>query len=498
MPEALDLFVADDADVAAAIAGIVGDRNVILGAVEQEPYVVDWRARYHGRARCVVKPGSTDEVARLVRFCAERRIPIVPQGGNTGMCGAATPDREGKAVVLRLDRLDRIRELDLFGSTITVEAGCVLADIQAAAAAAERLFPLSLGAEGSCQIGGNISTNAGGVSVLRYGTMRELVLGLEAVLPDGSVFERLLPLRKDSTGYDLKQVLIGAEGTLGVITAAVLKLFPLPRQSAVAMVALRGVAEALELLALCRTRLGECVSSFEIMSASQVDLVLKHIPQTALPFAAPSPWYLLIEATDTLQSFNLSASLEDTLAEAYTSSLITDATVAMSETQAAALWRIRHSVSEANQREGRGVSHDTAVPVARQAEFAASIEECLTAAAPDGNLLMVGHIGDGNIHVVVVLDRERYADDALYEATAGRINAIVDEVTLRLGGTISAEHGVGLSNKRRLAQSRSPGELALMRGIKRLLDPRNIMNPGKLFDLAAVPYPPDETEFVAQ
>jgi FAD/FMN-containing dehydrogenase len=310
------------------------------------------------------------------------------------------------------------------------------------------------------------------------------VLGLEAVLPDGSIFERLLALRKDSTGYDLKQLLIGAEGTLGVITAAVLKLFPLPRQTALALVALPGVAQALTLLGLCRTRLGERVSSFEIMSASQVDLVLKHIPPTSLPLATRSPWYLLIEATDTLQIFDLAAALTDTLAEAHAANMITDATVAMNDAQAAALWRIRHSVTEANLREGTGVSHDTAVPVARQAEFAALIDERIAAAAPDGKLLMVGHVGDGNIHVVVIFDRARFADAGAHEAMANRINAIVDEVTLSFGGTISAEHGIGLSNKRRLAHSRAPGELMLMRGIKRLVDPGNLMNPGKLLDFA--------------
>ncbi len=472
------------ADVIEALAAILGPAQVLTAPADVAPYVTDWRERYHGKALCVVRPANTEQVAAVVRLCAERRIPVVPQGGNTGLCGAATPDGSGRAVVVRLDRMNRVRSLSRTGGSIVVDAGCVLAAIQQAADEAGMLFPLSLGAEGSCQIGGNISTNAGGVTVMRYGPMRELVLGLEVVLPDGSIADWLAPLRKNTTGYDLKQLFIGAEGTLGLITGAALKLFPKPAQSAVAMAVHTEIEDALRLLERCRARLGDRLTSFEIISRSQVQVVLDHAQGCSDPFDKPWPWYLLIEATDTLPGGGLRPALEETLAAALEEGVIADAVIPASEAQAAALWRIRHSVSEANKDAGMGVSHDTAVPLENQARFVRAVTAQVEAEFPGANVLMIGHIGDGNIHAVILLDFARYEGDAFWPAAA-RINDIVDGVTLSLGGTISAEHGIGQTNKRRLLAGRGAADVALMRSIKAALDPHGLMNPGKLFDLPA-------------
>ena len=468
------------------IAAIVGAAHVLTSAEDLAPYVTDWRDRYHGAARLVVRPANAVEVSAVVRLCFERNVPIVPQGGNTSLCGGATPDTSGESIVLRLDRMNRIREISAVDGTMLVEAGCILQTLQEAAAAAGLLFPLSLGAEGSCQIGGNISTNAGGTAVLRYGPTRDLVLGLEVVLPDGSLCDWLTPLRKNTTGYDLKQLFVGAEGTLGIITAAAVKVFPQPAQSATAMVTLDGPEAALTLLARLRTTLGDRLSSFEIINRAQTDIAIAYVPGNSLPFAESAPWYLLVEVTDTLTRYDLRDALENALAEALELGIITDAVVAASEAQAAALWRVRHSVSEGNKRAGFGVSHDTAVPLSAQAAFARTIEQRIPAEFPDAKLLMVGHIGDGNLHVVVLLDPERYTPDALQEA-ARRINAIVDEVTLGLRGTISAEHGIGQTNKKRLRAGRGDLDVALMQRIKAALDPAGLLNPGKIFDLPGRP-----------
>ena len=475
----------NDDDLPERIAGIVGAANIFTSDADLAPYVTDWRDRYHGRARLAARPGSAAEVASIVRLCSEREVRVVPQGGNTGLCGAATPDAGGRAVLLRLDRMNRVRDINALDGTMLVEAGCVLKAAQDAAAAAGLLFPLSLGAEGSCQIGGNISTNAGGTSVLRYGPTRDLVLGLEVVLPDGTLCDWLTPLRKNTTGYDLKQLFVGAEGTLGIITAAVVKVFPQPAQKATAMVALAGPEPALALLARLRGRVGERLSSLEILNHAQVDVVLRHMPGNVLPFATPSPWYLLIELTDTLAEYDLCGLLEDLLSKALGDGLITDAVLPASEAQAASLWRIRHSVSEGNKRAGYGVTHDTAVPVRAQAEFVRLVEQGMSREFSGAPLLMVGHIGDGNIHVVVLLDPEQFPSEEELLAAARRINGIVDEITLGLSGTISAEHGIGQSNKERLLAGRGPGDVALMRGIKTALDPKLLFNPGKVFDLEA-------------
>jgi FAD/FMN-containing dehydrogenase len=464
-----------------ALAGLVGERHVIAPGADQEPYVVDWRGRYHGRAHAVVKPGSTQEVAAVVKLCAERGIAIVPQGGNTGMCGAATPDERGRNVVIRLDRMRTIRNVNPLANTITVEAGCILAEIQAAAAAADRYFPLSLGAEGSCQIGGNISTNAGGTAVLRYGPTRDLVLGLEAVLPDGRVFNGLRALRKDNTGYDLKQLFIGAEGTLGIVTAAVLKLFAPPRSSALAMLKLASADQALEVMRLLRGAVGDRLGSLEIMSRSQIEVIAETVSHVTIPFELSTPWYLLVELTDTLAGVDLRVPLEAVLERAFEAGIVEDAVVASSETQAKAIWAVRHSVSEGNKRSGYVVSHDSVVPLERQVIFTANVERRILAAVPHARVVMHGHIGDGNIHMIAILDRARCADAKVTAVMVQVINEIVDDETAAQGGAISAEHGIGITNRGRLARVTDPFEIDLMKRIKAIIDPANLMNPGKIF-----------------
>ncbi len=454
-----------------AMAAIVGAGQVLVSALDQAPYVTDWRDRYHGAARMVVRPGNAAETAAVVRLCYDHNVPVVPQGGNTGLCGAATPDASGRAVVIRLDRMNQIRDISAMDGTMLVEAGCVLQTLQDAASSAGLLFPLSLGAEGSCQIGGNISTNAGGTAVLRYGPTRDLVLGLEVVLPDGTLCDWLTPLRKNTTGYDLKQLFIGAEGTLGLITAAVVKVFPHP---------------ALLLLGRLRAVLGDRLSSFEIMNWGQTEIALTYVPGNSLPFAAVSPWYVIVEVTDTLTRYDLREALETLLGAALEDGIITDAVVASSEAQAASIWRVRHSVSEGNKRAGYGVTHDTAVPLRAQAEFARQIEQRIPPEFPDGKLLMVGHMGDGNIHVVMLFDVARYTPAEL-DVVSRRINAIVDDVTIGLRGTISAEHGIGQTNKQRLLNGRGAQDVALMQSIKAALDPKGLFNPGKLFDRPGQP-----------
>ncbi len=467
----------------AAAAAIVGPANLLADAAAMAPHLVDWRGHYHGKARAVARPGSTAEVAALMRLCAQHRVPVVPQGGNTGMAGAATPDATGRALVICLGRMRRILGISAIAGTAAVEAGCVLAELQQAAEAAGLLFPLSLGAEGSCQLGGNIATSAGGTAVLRYGGMRDLVLGLEVVLADGSVCDWMSPLRKNAAGYDLKQLFIGAEGTLGIITGAVVKLFPRPAQVQVAMAAVADATAALALLERARRRLGDRLSSFEGINRAQVRMVQRQMPEVRLPMGADHPWQVLVEVTDTLPDTKLRAALEAMLHAALEAGEASDAVIAESHAQGEAMWRLRHSVSEANRRAGINVSHDTAVPVDREAEFIAGIEARLGARWPATELLMVGHLGDGNIHVVLLLDPDRYADPALHRAMGREINAIVDEVTLGLGGTVSAEHGIGQSHVGRLLAARGPGDILLMRRLKAALDPDGLMNPGKVFAL---------------
>jgi FAD/FMN-containing dehydrogenase len=460
------------------IRAIVGSTGLITAPQEVAPYASDWRKRYVGRPAAVVKPASTAEVAAVVRACADSRTAIVPQGGNTGLCGAATPDASGTQIILNLSRVNRIREVDARNNTMTAEAGCVLANLQKAAEEAGRLFPLSLAAEGSCEIGGNLSTNAGGTAVLRYGNARELVLGLEVVLPSGEIWDGLRGLRKDNTGYDLKQLFIGAEGTLGVITAAVLKLFPLPKSRVTAVVALESPGKALALLERALETCGERLTGFELFSDFCLSLVLKHFRDTATPFSRRFPNYVLMELSDMQPGEGPRALVESMLEGALEKKDILNAAVAQSETQALAFWNLREFISEAQAHEGPNIKHDVSVPISRIADFISTIDQELARAHPGVRLVTFGHLGDGNLHYNVSAP-EGVAPDVFVKNTAA-INRLVHDSVARFGGSISAEHGLGQLKREEIRRYKSPLELELMRKLKRALDPDGIMNPGKV------------------
>src|SRR5687767_6693776 len=444
------------------LADIVGAAHVLTEAAQTQPYLTDWRKQYSGPAECVVRPGSTEEVARVVALCAGDGVAVVPQGGNTGLVGGSVPTGARRELVLALGRMNRIRSLDRLNDTATVEAGCVLAAVQAAAADAGRLFPLSLAAEGSCQIGGNLSTNAGGVNVLRYGTAREQVLGLEVVLPDGRVWDGLRGLRKDNTGYDLKQLFLGAEGTLGVITAAVLRLYPKPTASATAWIALENPAQAVELLAALRSRVGERISAFELVSRSCLEAVLSHVKDLRDPLADRHPWYVLAQFADSGTSEELAARLEPVLAQR-------EAVLAQSGEQARSLWRIRESIPEA---QFANVKHDISMPVSKIPQFVESAQAALASRFPDLEVFCFGHVGDGNLHYNVGPQR-------LLE-NPERVNRVVYDALAGLGGSISAEHGLGQLKREAIRAHKSALELELMRKLKTALDPKGLMNPGKV------------------
>ena len=459
------------------LAGIVGPAHVLTGEADLAPHVADWRGRYRGAAACVVRPGSTTEVAAVVRLCSELEVPLVPQGGNTSLCGAATPDGSGQAVVVSLSRLHRIRAVDATNNTITVEAGCTLAAIQEAARQAGRLFPLSLASEGSCQIGGNLSTNAGGVQVLRYGNTRDLALGLEVVLPDGQVWGGLRGLRKDNTGYDLKQLFIGAEGTLGIITAAVLKLFPEPRAQVTAWLAVASPEAAVGLLSRAQARFDARLTAFELISDVALELVLRHIPGTFQPVSA-SPWHVLCEFSDGAAEATLRDGVETWLEEGMAGGAVTDAVVAHSRTQADRLWQLRENISEAQKAEGLSIKHDVAVPVSCIPEFLARADALLAAAFPGIRVVAFGHVGDGNLHYN--LSQADPQENGRFMACQPEANRLVHDLVNALGGSISAEHGLGQLKREEIRRYKSPVEMALMASIKAALDPRGLMNPGKV------------------
>jgi len=460
------------------IQAIVGPAGLITLPQEVAPYASDWRKRYLGRPAAVVKPASTAEVAEVVRVCAESRTAVVPQGGNTGLCGAATPDASGTQIVLNLSRMNRVHAIDTRNNTMTVEAGCVLANLQNTAEEAGRLFPLSLAAEGSCEIGGNLSTNAGGTAVLRYGNARELVLGLEVVLPSGEVWDGLRGLRKDNTGYDLKQLFIGAEGTLGVITAAVLKLFPLPKSHATALVALETPEKAVALLERALGACGERLTGFELFSDFCLSLVLKHFRETAAPFPRRFPHYVLMELSDTQSGEDVRVLVESVLEAALEETNILDAAVAQSETQSRAFWSLREFISEAQAHEGQNIKHDVSIPISRISEFIATTDAELKRAYRGVRMVTFGHLGDGNVHYNVSAP-EGVAPGVFVTRTA-EINRIVHDSVARFGGSISAEHGLGQLKRDEIQRYKSPLELELMRKLKRALDPHGIMNPGKV------------------
>jgi FAD/FMN-containing dehydrogenase len=462
----------------ARLEAIVGIQGLITHSDEITPYVVDWRGRYHGRTKAVVRPASTEQVVSVVKLCAQQHVPIVPQGGNTGLCGGSVPRLEGDEIVVALGRVNRVRAIDTQNDTITVEAGCVLTSVQQAAKDAGRLFPLSLAAEGSCQIGGALSTNAGGTAVLRYGNMRDLTLGLEVVLPDGSVWDGLRGLRKDNTGYDLKQLFIGAEGTLGIITAAVLKLFPRPKSVATALVALLSPVDALQLLDRLRAEFGFRLTGFELISRLCLDLVLKNLAGMSDPLAQTYPWYALVELSDSLPDAHFDALLENSLAQSMEQGLVLDAAVARSDTQREALWRLRENISEAQRIEGVSIKHDVSVPVSAIPHFIEKASAALGHAFPGVRIVAFGHMGDGNIHFNA--SQPEAADNAAIIEKTALVNRIVHDIVHEHYGSISAEHGLGQLKRDEIRRYKSELELSLMCAIKRTLDPENLMNPGKV------------------
>ncbi len=459
-------------ELIATLQGIVGSAQLLTDPADIAPFVSDWRGRYRGAAQCVVRPANTEEVAAVVRACAAAGVPIVPQGGNTSLCGAATPDGAGRAVVLSLGRLNRIFTVDAKNNTILVGAGCTLAAVQEAARAVDRLFPLALASEGTCQIGGNLSTNAGGVQVLRYGNTRELTLGLEVVLPSGEIWNGLRGLRKDNTGYDLKQLFIGAEGTLGVITAAVLKLFPLPKKQTTCWLNVSSPAFAVDLLNLAKTVFDAQLTAFELVSETALGLVLKNIPESTRPSAA-SPWYVLAEFSDAEAS-----AVESWLAARIAAGQVSDGVIAQSEAQAKKLWALRESISEAQKIEGLSIKHDIAVPVSRIAEFLALADAALAKAFPGIRVVAFGHVGDGNLHYN--LSRAEAGDNAAFIASQPQVHCLVHDVVHALNGSISAEHGLGQLKREEILRYKSTVEMNLMRSLKQALDPRGLMNPGKV------------------
>ena len=451
------------------LGDIVGAGNVLAAAADVKPYFTDWRKQYSAAAECVVRPGSTAEISRVVALCARENIAVVPQGGNTGLSGGSVPSGARREIVLSLSRMNRIREIDPLNDTLTVEAGCVLAAVQSAAEDAGRFFPLSLAAEGSCQIGGNLSTNAGGVNVLRYGMARDQVLGLEVVLPDGQVWNGLRGLRKDNTGYDLKQLFLGAEGTLGIITAAVLRLHPKPTASATAWIALDHPRGAVELLAALRERLGERLSAFELISRACLEAVLVHAKDLQDPLPAAHPWYVLAELADSGDAAALRERVESALTDCAEVGALRDAVLAQSLAQARALWRIRESIPEA---QFTNVKHDVSVPVSKTPELIERVQAGLDKTFPGAKPYVFGHVGDGNLHYNI-------GPASLLERRA-EVNRIVYDAVSSLGGSISAEHGLGQLKREELLRHKSPVEVELMRTLKRALDPKGLMNPGKV------------------
>jgi FAD/FMN-containing dehydrogenase len=459
------------------IKEIVGRQGWVADPSDIEPYLVEARRLYRGSTRLVVRPGSTAEVAAVIRICAEAKLPIVPQGGNTGLVGGGVPPADRDNIVLALGRMNRIRAIDPVNFTMTVEAGCILADLQRAAAAVDRLFPLSLGAEGSCQIGGNIATNAGGIAVLRYGNTRELTLGIEAVLADGQVWNGLRGLRKDNTGYDLKQLFIGGEGTLGIITAATVKLFPKPREIETAFLGLGRIEDAMELFARARAATADQLTAFELIPRAGLDLALEHIPGTVDPLARQHPWYVLLEMSSSQDDSGIRALLERLLEAALDEGLVADGVLAASGAQARELWRIREAIVEAQLYSG-SIKHDVSVPVSRVADFVIRASAAVEVLLPGVRPIAFGHVGDGNIHFN--LTQPAGVDKDAYLVRWQEFNDIVHEVVRALDGSISAEHGVGMMKRDEIVHYKPAVEIELMRRIKRAFDPDDLMNPGKL------------------
>lgn len=465
-------------DVLKPIAAIVGARGVITDRTTMQPLMESWRDGWVGRSPLVVLPATSTEMAAVVAICAATRTPVVPQGGNTGLTGSSQPHPGDSEIVVSTSRMNRIRDLDLDNDTITVEAGCILANIQEAARQAGRLFPLSLGAEGSCQVGGNISTNAGGIQVVRYGNMRNLVAGLEVVLPDGRIWNGLRGLRKDNAGYDLKQMFIGAEGTLGIITAATLRLFPLPKATATAFLATPSPATAVAWLRRARALLGDRITAMELVERRCLEIARKHDPAIPDPLADRHPWYLIVELSDQDTSEELTERLTAAFEAGLEAGEVVDGAIASSEDQAAGLWRIREGIPEGQKREGYSFKHDISVPISKIALFLSEADAALKARFPGIRSFSFGHVGDGNIHYNPLQAGGEPA--AVWAERLPEVNRIVHDIVHRLGGSITAEHGIGRLRVGEIARYKPDHEIEMMARVKRSFDPQNIMNPGKV------------------
>jgi len=460
------------------INAVVGRSGLMTDEDGMAPHMKDWRGRYFGKPLAVVRPASTPEVAEVVRICAETRTAIVPQGGNTGLQGGGITDSSGTQILLSTGRMNRVRAIDPLNNTITVEAGCILQHVQRAAEDAGRLFPLSLGAEGSATLGGNLSTNAGGTGVLRYGNTRDLALGLEVVLASGEVWDGLRGLRKDNTGYDLKHLFIGAEGTLGVITAAVMKLYPLPAARLTAIAAVSGPHDALKLLSIAQRQSGDALTGFEMISDFCITLLVKHFPATRTPFEARHPQYVLIEISDSRSEASARTAIESILSEGMEAGIVRDAVVAQSLSQVNAMWTMRERITEAQRLEGLNVKHDVSVPISRIADFMDATEAELRRVYPDVRMVVFGHLGDGNLHYNVC-GPQGVPPEVFLRDEAG-VTRIVHDSVARFNGSISAEHGLGQLRREEIRRYKSALELDLMCKLKTALDPLGIMNPGKV------------------
>ncbi len=461
-----------------AIEAVLGAQACIKDEARMASYLVDRRGRYCAKAALVARPGTTEEVSRVVRLCHQHGVGVIPQGGNTGLVGASIPDESGRQVLLSLDRMRRVRAIDALDFTMTVEAGCILADVQAAAREAGLLFPMSLASEGSCLIGGNLATNAGGTAVLRYGSARDLVLGLEVVLADGAVWNGLRALRKDNTGYCLRHLFVGCEGTLGIITAAVLKLFPRPRQVVTALVAVPDAHRACRLLSRCRNDHGDVVTGFEYIDRACLDLVFRHIPGMRDPLRERYEHYVLVELGCARSGGDLRAELEGLLESALGLGEVLDAAVAATSAQAAALWKLRESIPEAARSAGPGIRHDVSVPVSKVAEFLDRARDLVCHLHPCACVIAFGHMGDGNIHFNITKPPGVDADAFL--APEQSVHAAIYDLVADMHGSFSAEHGIGRQKRGELRKYRPAVEVELMRTLKRALDPENILNPGRV------------------
>lgn len=459
---------------------IIGAAHVLTGSLA-EPYCTDWRGRYMGQALAVVKPGNTQEVAAVMRVCHEHQVAVVPQGGNTGLCGAATPDGSGNALVISLTRLNQIRSIDTDNDTMVVEAGCILQSVQQAANDANRLFPLSLAAEGSCTIGGNLAANAGGTQVLRYGNARDLTLGLEVVTAEGEIWHGLRGLRKDNTGYDLRDLYIGSEGTLGIITAATLKLYPMPVAQCTALLGLNSVDDAVTVLSLARKGFGPALTGFELIAGNCLQAVVTCYPEQRLPFQGPSaelPWYALLELSDSESAEHARERFEVVISQALEDGLIMDAVIAENITQSKALWHLRESIPLAEKAFGKNIKHDVSIPVSKMANFVQHTNALLQQHFPAVEHIIFGHLGDGNLHYNVAKGTGFTEAQLLEQQVA--VNTLVHDSVHQFDGSISAEHGVGQLKREDLIRYKDPVEMALMQRIKQALDPQGIMNPGKV------------------